>query len=214
VWDLLRMARIALTLVVPGALLISATDAATTQPPQPGAIVFIEPGAAPDKGNALLIISGDLPEAITIRVVPGIADPTKDFYEVHVSDGVNNLPEGCFRKDANTIHCPVDLVSALIFDAGGGNDTLLNQTRLPAVAYGGGGIDFLDGEGNDTLNGGPGNDRLFGQGGNDKLIGGPGNDKAYGGAGKDIVDCGPGKHDIGVGGPGRDLGRRCETVRH
>jgi Ca2+-binding RTX toxin-like protein len=205
---------IAVGLVVPAALLISPTGAATTQSPQPGALVFIEPGAAPDKGDALLITSGDFPEAITIRVVPGIADPTKNFYEVNVSDGVNNLPNGCFRKDANTIHCPVDLVSALIIDAGGGNDTVLNQTRLPSVAYGRGGFDFLDGQGDDKMDGGPGNDKILGQDGNDVLKGGTGNDKVYGGAGKDIVDCGPGKHDLGVGGPGRDLGRLCETVRH
>jgi Ca2+-binding RTX toxin-like protein len=177
-------------------------------------IVLLAPGKAPNGSGSLNIGAGSDDDRITIRRVPGIADPSKFFYEVEISSGIYNVPEGCFRKDENTIHCPVELVGGLTVNLGDGNDQVLNQTALPAAVFGGQGIDFLDGDGNDTLNGGPGNDTIYGQAGNDKLLGGSGNDRIYGGQGKDIVDCGPGKHDLGVGGPGRDLGRRCETVKH
>jgi hemolysin type calcium-binding protein len=174
----------------------------------------ISPGAAPD-GGARLDLSIDAPvDVITVKRVPGIADPSKFFYEAYMSTGISTVPAGCFRKDANTIHCPVELISGLYVEGSYGNERVTNETSLPALMTGLGGFDFLDGSGNDTLIGGPGNDTLVGQQGNDKLVGGPGNDKAFGGPGKDIIDCGPGKHDIGVGGPGKDLGRRCETARH
>ena len=176
--------------------------------------IAIAPNSAPGGGSTLSIITGNDSDSLTIRRVPGVADPTKFFYEVEDPGGVSDVPAGCFRRDANAIHCPIELVQALFVNTDLGNDHVVNETSLPAAAYGGGGLDFLDGSGNDVLNGGPGNDTLLGQAGNDKLLGGPGNDKIYGGPGKDVVDCGTGKHDVGVGGQGKDLGRRCETVRH
>jgi Ca2+-binding RTX toxin-like protein len=165
--------------------------------------------------------SGD--DKITIGRVRGIADPTKFFIEIQDPGGVAVVPAGCFRKDANAIHCPEELVEFIQVFAGGGDDVVTNFTDVPLETDGNLGDDTLDGDGNDILRGGPGNDRLFGEGGNDRLIGGPGNDllkagagndRAKGGPGKDSIDCGAGKRDVGIGGPGRDLGRLCETVKH
>jgi hypothetical protein len=173
---------------------------------------FLSPGPA---GTALKLDGSDSADtAVTVRRVAGVADPTKFFYEVEDPGGVANVPPGCFRRDATAIHCPVELVDFLVVDLFGGDDVFRNETTLPGIVVGGDGVDFLDGGGDDTLNGGPGNDKLLGQAGNDMLIGGPGNDKANGGPGKDIINCGSGKHDVGIGGPGKDLGRGCETVKH
>jgi len=154
---------------------------------------------------------------VTIRRIENPVGSGKFFYEIEDPDGVarfNSPPTGCFRRDANAIHCPVELVSGFNIQLAGGDDTLVNTTSVPTIARGGPGNEILDGTADDILYGGAGRDKLIGQAGNDMLLGGPGNDKINGGAGNDIVDCGPGKHDVGVGGPGRDLGRRCEIVRH
>jgi Ca2+-binding RTX toxin-like protein len=164
--------------------------------------------------STLRMIGSVKSDSITISTVPGIADPSKTFVQVVDLEGITEVPTGCFRKDANTIHCPVELVGAIFINLDDGNDGVKNLTSIRTAIFGGGGLDVIDGAGDDVLNGGPGNDKLVGQEGNDRLIGGPGNDRIYGGRGKDIVDCGAGKHDLGVGGPGRDLGRRCETVKH
>jgi Ca2+-binding RTX toxin-like protein len=84
--------------------------------------------------------------------------------------------------------------------------------------------DFFYGEpGNDRMMLGPNRDKAWGGPGADRALGGPGrdflwgqaqNDFLHGGGNADIIDCGKGPHDIGVGGPGRDLGRNCEVVRH
>jgi len=201
-----------------GAALIVCALALLTQP---GSVRGeIENAALVDGGpqfpgvSTLRMIGSVQSDSITISTVPGIADPSKTFVQVVDLEGISVVPNGCFRKDATTIHCPVELVGAIFINLDDGNDGVKNLTSIRTAVFGGGGLDVIDGAGDDLLNGGPGNDKLFGQAGNDRLIGGPGNDRIYGGPGRDIVDCGAGKHDVGVGGPGRDLGRRCETVRH
>jgi RTX calcium-binding nonapeptide repeat (4 copies) len=172
--------------------------------------------------NALTITGSSGSDEITLSIYQKPNPPFGEFLQIEDPGGVGVVPPGCFRRDANTIHCPVELFPSPGTDesqdvdifAGGGNDRVTNTTNYWTRVDGLFGADVLDGQGNDVLIGGAGNDRLFGQAGKDTLLGGPGNDRINGGGGNDIVDCGPGKHDIGIGGPGKDLGRRCETVKH
>ena len=63
-------------------------------------------------------------------------------------------------------------INRIEFYGYGGNDTFLNKTGAPSVAYGHGGDDILiGGSGNDYLDGGAGNDQIDGKGGNDTQIG-------------------------------------------
>jgi hypothetical protein len=122
-------------------------------------------------------------------------------------------PEGPFGNDTLITGAPED---GKELSGGGGDDVIViivnNQARsflgatTPALASKGAITSRILGEtGNDRLTGGPGND---------KMKGGPGRDRIKGRAGNDIIDCGPGKRDVGIGGPGKDLGRLCETVKH
>ena len=96
----------------------------------------------------------------------------------------------------------VSAVSSIRFDGGNGNDTFVNGTNVPVLAFGGAGNDYLSGgNADDELNGGDGDDELVGNGGddallgdagNDTLSGGLGNDNLYGGSGNDSLDGGDG----------------------
>ncbi len=143
---------------------------------------------------------------ITIRRVRGIADPTKSFFEIEDLGGVAVVPPGCFRRDANAIHCPEQLVEFIEIFAGAGNDRVTNETEVPVDTDGNLGDDVIDGDGDDISRGGPGNDKLIGQGGDDRLLGGPGKDTLFGGQGNDRMFGGAGV-DRFSGGPGRDFAR-------
>ncbi|WP_254506661.1 calcium-binding protein [Anatilimnocola floriformis] len=105
------------------------------------------------------------------------------------------------------------LVTRLDIRTNGGNDTVTNNTAMPAVIYGGAGddklnggssTDYLYGEvGNDTLNGGAGGDLLYGGDGIDTLNGNGGVDQLYGDAGDDVL-LGGGGIDFLHGGAGND----------
>jgi Ca2+-binding RTX toxin-like protein len=186
--------------------------------------------SAQRSGNTLTITGTDGPDEVTLEVVPGVANPNVPFFAISDPAGVTNVPPGCFRFDANTIHCPVSLIKQFVFDLGGGDDELFVQADLvdPIMAHGGPGDDMLQGgargdglfgeggnddligrAGNDVERGGGGSDRLFGAKGNDNLGGGPGPDVLNGGPGRDQLD-GGGSKDRCNGGPGRDTDRRCE----
>ena len=177
--------------------------------------------------------SGD--DRITVRAK---SNPnTGPFYEIYDPDGVDVVPPGCSREDANTIRCPAQGISIVTLAGDAGNDTLVFDIPPGVVdqfdpffsALGGGGDDVIQGTGfADTQNGGPGDDEQFGGGGNDKQIGGPGddtqsgqagndtqlggpgNDVQKGGSGKDTQNCGAGDNDKGVGGGGKDKSKGCE----
>jgi Ca2+-binding RTX toxin-like protein len=145
--------------------------------------------------SGALDIKGSLSDdTIAVRKIENPVGSGRFFYEVEDFGGVANVPPGCFRKDANAIHCPVSRVSELLVDLGVGFDFLENTTDLPSTVLGGAQNDRIDGNGNDILIGGPGNDILVGQLGDDRLIGGGGKDKCVGGAGKDTTkSCEKGK---------------------
>lgn len=97
---------------------------------------------------------------------------------------------------------PLDAVSSLKVEGGGGDDTITiaPQVTLSAVLHGGQGNDTLragdgrsilwGGEGDDRLYGGAAVDMLFGEGGDDLLVGGHASDRLDGGEGEnEIIDC-------------------------
>jgi Ca2+-binding RTX toxin-like protein len=173
-------------------------------------------------------------DTLGLEIIPGVSDPSERFYEIHDPAGIPDpVPQGCFRFDANTIHCPVDGVIAFDIDMHGGADVVRVGPNITTVLViegdagnddlqGGDGDDDVEGDegrdvvagglGDDEREGGPGNDRLlpspgndrqFGNGGNDFVSGGAGNDRQNGGAGADRIIGGAGR-DSQNGGPGRD----------
>jgi hypothetical protein len=154
------------------------------------------------------------PDAVVADTKAGIPDP---------------IPQECARVDPTIVRCPATILVGVVALLGGGNDSLSVSEdfgykslaavdRMPGVAgaavnpfvrvqFGSGADIAADlSPYRDIWNGGPGRDRFNS---------GPGNDKVNGGAQNDVIDCGVGRHDVGIGGPGkRDLGRRCEVVKH
>lgn len=91
-------------------------------------------------------------------------------------------------------HGPLSADALLVFEGGGGQDSL----------DGGKGNDVVDGNiGNDTVEGGSGNDTVSGGSGNDVVSGSRGNDEVNGDTGRDILSGGRG-NDTLDGGRGRD----------
>jgi Ca2+-binding RTX toxin-like protein len=77
-------------------------------------------------------------------------------------------------------------VTSIAIAGGGGNDSIVNRTVLPATLEGGAGDDTIrGGGGKDRIFGNDGRDSLFGGGGNDRLAGGTGGDWLYGQSGSD-----------------------------
>jgi hypothetical protein len=161
----------------------------------------------------------------TVEVVEGHPDAVVGDLKAGIPDPI---PPECARVDATIVRCPATGLVGLIAFFGGGSDSLSvakdfgyrnwvrpssSTARAAAVSpfvrvqFGPGADAASDlSPYRDVWDGGPGRD---------SFNSGPGNDKVKGGAQNDIIDCGAGHHDVGIGGPGkRDLGRRCETVKH
>lgn len=100
-----------------------------------------------------------------------------------------------FRNSTGTTYgtFPESAASQIRIDLYKGNDSasVYTTVNLPAIIYGGGG--------NDTLNGSKKDDILYGGNGNDNLNGNSGNDRLYGGDGEDTLKGGNG-HDSLFGG--------------
>ncbi len=91
----------------------------------------------------------------------------------------------------------LNTITTVQFDAGAGNDSLVNSTSVPVRVNGGDGNDTITGGlGNDTLSGDNGLDVLSGSGGDDTLIGGAGDDSLRGGSGNDSLDGGDGNDQL------------------
>jgi Ca2+-binding RTX toxin-like protein len=199
------------------------------------AIPLALPGGASSRvTNAILQADGTLEiqgssgnDEITLRKVPGVADPYVPFLEVHDPAGIAVVPSGCFRNDANTIHCPYDQVDRISLDLRSGDDRVENEideddvVGVDGLPSGGGGVPPTEadgGEGDDVLEasdpptakvlgaqaagGGAVGDRLVGGPGNDTLVGQAGNDRLVGGPGRDGLSGGPGKDTLACGGGG------------
>jgi Ca2+-binding RTX toxin-like protein len=196
-----------------GLLIAAAVFAAVLALALPGGVIAkLTPSIS---GGTLTLTGTDGNDTVTIDIVPGVSDPTEPFLEITDPSGVDPLPQGCFRKNNNTIHCPVELITNFVIRFGDGDDTLnVGEDVLEFFdAFGEGGDDDLEtGDGKDHLDGGPGKDKLNGDEGPDDREGGPGNDvleasagndKQNGGGGNDKIYGGPGK-DTQKGGPGGD----------
>lgn len=178
---------------------------------QPNGVLFVEGSSGNDD--------------ITVSFV--VTEPDEVFVEVHDPAGVAVVPPGCFRKDANTIHCPWELAEFIVFELRAGDDRVTNKMHasdVDGLPSPGGGVPRTDvdgGEGDDELEGsdpdatavvlgaqaaggGLAGDRLIGGPGKDKLVGRSGNDRLFGGPGKDKLSGGPGKDKL-VCGAGKDV---------
>jgi Ca2+-binding RTX toxin-like protein len=209
-------ARFWLLVVVPVALaalvgIASATTTVTISGPPGGRTIHLDGGTGDD--------------TLAIEIIPGVSDPNQRFYEIHDPGGIPDpVPAGCFRFDADTIHCPVDGVTEFDIDMHSGDDRVVIGPNINLGMHiegdagndnfaGGDGNDLLEGEedrdvldgglGRDTRDGGLGHDRLLPSPGNDIQLGGSGNDFIAGGAGNDRQSGGPGADRI-FGGSGRD----------
>jgi Ca2+-binding RTX toxin-like protein len=167
-------------------------------------------------GKIIHITGTNGDDTIEIENIAGLGNPMERFYEIHDPDGIPNpIPPGCFRFDANTIHCPVAGTAGFEIDLKDGDDELvLGENILDELdVEGGGGDDDIEGGedgddlegegGRDVLDGNEGPDDREGGPGNDRLLASPGNDRQFGGGGNDFLGGGPGK-DIQNGGAGRD----------
>ncbi|QDV26829.1 G8 domain-containing protein [Aureliella helgolandensis] len=119
------------------------------------------------ESGELRLTSGDTGD--TIKVVQ-----TAEFYEVSIN-GLVVL----FR---------VQDLSRILFWGNGGDDTFVNETHLPLLAFGG--------SGNDRLVGGTSADTLIGEDGDDTLLGMAGDDLLYGGIGNDLLEGGVGRDKL------------------
>jgi Ca2+-binding RTX toxin-like protein len=168
------------------------------------------------QGNEIVINGTAGNDTIELANIPGVGDPNERFYEIHDPAGIPDpVPPGCFRFDANTIHCPVEGVSRIEIDLKGGNDevaigpNVVDELDIEGDAgnddlEGGENIDDLEGdEGRDVIDGGPGADEQEGGPGNDRLLASPGNDRQFGEEGADLVSGGAG-NDRQKGGAGAD----------
>lgn len=96
-----------------------------------------------------------------------------------------------------------NLTKGVLFNGGGGNDTLIGSGG-PDVLDGGTGNDAEQGgAGGDVITGGTGNDVVAGGNGDDQIDLGDGDDDANGGAGNDVIDGGLGGDDA-AGSTGND----------
>jgi uncharacterized protein YkwD len=86
----------------------------------------------------------------------------------------------------------------VVISAGAGADTIIDDSDLSAVIYGG--------DGNDTIAGGRGHDRIYGGRGTDNINGGRGNDVIYGGGGTDSIIGEAGTNTIIQGSPNATRG--------
>jgi len=89
-------------------------------------------------------------------------------------------------------------VGRLVITAGGGDDTIRDETGLGAIIYGG--------SGNDTIYGGRGADIIYGGQGDDVIYGDRGPDTIYGGAGNNTINGGAGNNAIQYGSPALQSG--------
>jgi Ca2+-binding RTX toxin-like protein len=164
-------------------------------------VLFLEAkqSFANEVGINWVVSPSGAPDVVIGDTAAGIPDP---------------IPAPCARVDPMIARCPASAFDRLRVDLGAGNDLFLALMPVAGIdgfikmeVSAGAGIDRVSDRGNtrDTFNGGPGRDQLSS---------GPLNDKVKGGAQNDRIDCGSGQHDIGVGGPGKDLGTRCEVVKH
>jgi hypothetical protein len=170
----------------------------------PTVTIFEKTFAAPRPQPTLATASGG---NLTLNGGPSAADrsfgSTTDVGESYTITGTGSNVTVLFNNTG--ISQTYTGVTALSFNGGKGDDVL--DVRNFA-----GTVNFIGGEGNDTVytakgggtyDMGSGNDIIYGNIGVDKISGGVGADTIYGGDGNDILDGGDG-NDLLIGGAGDD----------
>jgi Ca2+-binding RTX toxin-like protein len=148
-----------------------------------GELYLFEAPTGPTTPTAVLV-SGDL-------IVTGT-----DSAETIVVRRVNgSLP----RVFVNNVQLGGDfaVTGKIVINGGGGDDNLSSDLSNTFTT------EIYGGAGNDTITGGGGNDFLFGEGDNDVITARQGNDVAVGGDGNDVMTGGQGR-DVLIGGDGAD----------
>jgi len=124
----------------------------------------------------------------------------ENFFDPTTND-LNQPSNGIdlFKFNNNFVWGVNDIISAISYEGGTGDDFLIGNT-LGTPVYGYGGDDIFTGtDGEDEFYGGAGQDDISGLGGDDRLIGGEQGDWLYGGHGDDRLEGGTG-NDLLVGG--------------
>ncbi|HSQ58383.1 MAG TPA: CAP domain-containing protein [Gemmata sp.] len=138
-------------------------------------------------------------ESLEFRECPTTASLYNSVLTVQGTDGTDHirvLRNGDWVGAAGEWF-PVTAIKQLVITAGGGDDTIRDDSTLSAVIFGG--------AGNDRIHGGRGHDIVFGGAGNDVLFGDRGADILYGGGGSDQIDGGPGFDTVYFGSPDRTV---------
>ena len=156
----------------------------------PAALLIIE--SQPDaNGNVIIHTDNSGSDKITLTTITA-ADGTKN-----IAVTINGITSFYAASGTNSITINTD----------GGADSIIADSSVKTELI------VNAGEGDDTVTGGGGTNFLFGQGGNDKLTGGSKGDLLNGGAGRDTITGGDG-NDILIGGPNNDslLGGNGEDI--
>lgn len=163
------------------------------------------PFAQAEQGPVTLLISGGPGNSgLHISLTPdgrGYLILSTDPLEVG-----GNVCEHPSEDVTTELVCKATAIAGFEVNAGGGADTVVFSSDVPApvTVRGGAGADrLIGGNASDKLIGGPDRDFLEGRRGDDWLLGGPGPDKLLGGPGNDQLRGGPDKDSL-VGGPGRN----------
>lgn len=142
-------------------------------------------------------------------------DDTSETFTVYKS-GVNTMVQATNSGVTKTYNMG-SKVTKVEVRANGGDDTVNISVNLPlpAVIYGGEGVDTLNGGikddiiygdgGHDVIHGGAGNDWLFGGTERDRLFGDSGNDYLWGENGDDFLDAGSAAETNVIGGTADDF---------
>jgi Ca2+-binding RTX toxin-like protein len=175
----------------------------------PGGAARLDFRASPGEANRLTVTSGVGGLTVTDRGVSGVDASQSDC---------TLAPE-----DDQTVVCPAAGITTLELSGGDLDDELINETTLPAQAYGEAGADTVrGGDANERLEGGPGADLVLGGGGDDRLYGetlqepgagadadqlsgGAGDDQLFGSGGGDLLDGGSGADQLEGAGGADDL---------
>ena len=154
-------------------------------------------------------LGGTNDNTITIVSSPDVSPSIGTFTFTDTST-ISSAPASCTEVSDNRVICPALGISAILVNAGVGNDTV-SMSRIsagpsvPLELNGEAGADgltgFLDG---DEIDGGPGDDTLNGGAGEDTITGGDDNDEVNGGDGSDTRVAGGEGNDTLTGGDGED----------